>query len=553
MIEIIKGIVLQGRFVVGEAFEHEGMSDVFKGHDEQLNVPVVIKFLPRFASKKKTHLFQREGRLLATLKGHRNIVDIVAIGLYEQESRQLPYIVCEYLSRGDLRQLIPLGADIDRFLCIGIDLASGMSAMHAEQIGVAHRDIKPSNLFLSRDGTLKIGDFGISKRVRERRSRYSADRGGTLGYRAPEAINGDADPKLLDIFSAGVTFYELLAGHLPYGQIRWDERQKTSVIDPAEPLAQVVLGVSNELSDLIMRMIDLDPARRPQSFEAIERALAAERTRRAYENNPDQDIVVRTPALQRIRCLLRDKIEKTIRFFGRSLLVPNIIEKPDWYADVFLRPAESLGEDSTGLADVFQPVYSAHYIQEKIAHSVDWVKRPSLITSPHPIDRCCAGLPIRMHEMQFEEKQAFLSADWFKTKVNSRNQIEYVIIRRVSWLCSDDGPPDNIIKRCYAVDYPRADWKNGFNLFFQDESGEHHPMSRDISTEIVIPLYDPLLTRQASAQDVLGVLNFEWDQQLGLDREKEICAQIQKWLYVEQRFPLSTFIAQVLRLSTGLG
>lgn len=531
-----------------EPFDHEGMSDVYHALDEQLDVKVVVKFLPHFASVKKVHLFEREGRQLARLKGHRNIVDVIALGIHEQPGAGLPYIVCEYLPKGDLRQMIPVGDDIDAFLSVAIDIVSGIAEAHRQDI--VHRDIKPSNLFLGRDGTTKVGDFGISKLLIESRSDESAFGGGTPGYRAPEAADPNAKEMLLDVFSTGITFYEILTGKRPYDHLLLP-RTRIATDTPPSPASPVILNpsISFELSDLVMEMIAWDPDARPQSFDSIRKSLEAERIRRAYEN-PDHDAVLRTPALQRIRKLVRDKIAKTTRFFGRSVLAPRLNEKPDWYADVLLRPARAHVEGATALADVFHPVYFAHFLHDELAHWSDWVRTTSLIKTPLSIDRCCSGLPIRLHDMPHARKKAILDNPWIKCQVSPRNQIEHLIIRRVSWLCSPDGPDDNIVRQCYATDLSRPDWPNAVGWKFRNDTGEEHDMSRDIETEILIPLYDPLLTERATSQDVLGVLNFEWDEALGPDREAEICSQLRKWIYVEQRFPLSSFIAQILRLST---
>lgn len=201
-----------------------GMGEVYRARDTRLDRDVAIKVLPRgFANDASAvKRLQREAKALASIS-HPNILTIYDIG----EHDGVAYVVMELLQGKTLRTRIrtaPLSCE--QAIEIITAVTQGLTAAHAQ--GIIHRDLKPENVFITKDGQIKILDFGLAKRfypdnVEDRHNlqtlTQNTDFGmilGTVPYMSPEQARGeDLDPKT-DIFSAGVILYELLTGKLPF-------------------------------------------------------------------------------------------------------------------------------------------------------------------------------------------------------------------------------------------------------------------------------------------------------------------------------------------------
>jgi serine/threonine protein kinase len=190
-----------------------GMGVVYKAEDTRLDRHVAIKFLPpslatQDAAKKR---FIHEAKAASSLE-HPNICAVYDIG--ETGDGQM-FIAMPHYEGETLQERIARGRlEIGEVLDIVTQLASGLAKAHEQ--GIIHRDIKPGNIFITRDGHVKILDFGLAKLATETRLTKSGMTLGTIAYMSPEqASGGDVDARS-DIFSLGVVFYELLTGSLPF-------------------------------------------------------------------------------------------------------------------------------------------------------------------------------------------------------------------------------------------------------------------------------------------------------------------------------------------------
>jgi Tol biopolymer transport system component len=256
-----------GRFEILGPLGAGGMGDVYRARDPQLQREVAIKVLPGgFATDpNRCRRFEREARAAASLN-HPGIVAVHDAGVHDG----IPFIVTELLEGETLRQRMngrPLAPR--KAVEYAIQMASGLAAGHERQI--VHRDIKPDNLFVTKDGRIKILDFGVAKMIEPGSSDDAtatvtltgvpvAPIVGTAAYMSPEQAQGRRVDHRSDIFSAGQVLYEMLAGYPPFR--RATTAQTISAIlqdDPPE-----LPGIAPPLERIVRHCLEKNPDARFQ-------------------------------------------------------------------------------------------------------------------------------------------------------------------------------------------------------------------------------------------------------------------------------------------------
>src|SRR5215813_1219840 len=157
--------------------------------------------------------FRREAQAIARLGAHPHVVTIYDLG----EDQGRPYIACEYLSGGDLRTTMRESGGslpLARALALARDLCRALVFAHGQ--GLVHRDVKPENVWLSADGTAKLGDFGLALTVDRSRLSVPGAVVGTASYLAPEQAQGQPVDARIDLYALGCVLYELLTGRPPF-------------------------------------------------------------------------------------------------------------------------------------------------------------------------------------------------------------------------------------------------------------------------------------------------------------------------------------------------
>gem|GEM_PF-229145 len=257
-----------GQFEIVEKVGEGGMGEVWLAEDAVLERRVVLKFLPAYlsAADSEEARFLQEARAAARLN-HPNIVQVHEMG--EADGR--PFIVMEYIEGGSLRNRlkeaegvpIPIPEVVDWML----QAAEGLSEAHGK--GIIHRDIKPGNLMLGPKGQVKITDFGLARIKSSPRLTESGAVVSTAAYASPEQVKGiDVDHRA-DLFSLGVTFYELLTGVNPF--LADDLHAVYYAITARDPDAPSSLrgDVSSEIDEITIRLLQKSPEERYQSAEEI--------------------------------------------------------------------------------------------------------------------------------------------------------------------------------------------------------------------------------------------------------------------------------------------
>ena len=197
-----------------------GMGEVYRARDAALKREVAIKVLPEYWSRdpERLHRFEQEAQATAALN-HPNIVSIFHVGKFDGS----PYIVTELLQGESLRDRLRKGPlRLREAIDVGGDIARGLAAAH--DAGIVHRDLKPENIFVTKDGRVKILDFGLAKLNPTKFAssdgptasfQQQTDPGhvlGTVGYMSPEQVRGQTADARSDIFAAGAVMYEMLTG-----------------------------------------------------------------------------------------------------------------------------------------------------------------------------------------------------------------------------------------------------------------------------------------------------------------------------------------------------
>src|SRR6202011_5143115 len=254
-----------------------GMGEVYRARDESLDREVAIKVLPKELASDPDRLrrFEQEARAAAALN-HPNILAVYGFSTTEDHA---PYLIAELLQGQTLRERLQQGEiPVRKAVEFALQTARGLAAAHERSI--VHRDLKPENLFLTRDGVVKILDFGLAKLiVPEVRSETSVATAGftevgvvlgTAGYMSPEQVRGQVVDHRSDIFSLGAILYEMLSGNRAFeGKTAADTMSAILKEEPAE-LSASGRSLPSALGRIVKRCLEKDPGERFQSARDLD-------------------------------------------------------------------------------------------------------------------------------------------------------------------------------------------------------------------------------------------------------------------------------------------
>jgi TolB-like protein/tRNA A-37 threonylcarbamoyl transferase component Bud32 len=267
------------------------MAEVYRAKDTRLGRDVAIKVVSEALGTDEAFLerFQREAKLAGSVS-HPNVVALYDVGLYDDK----PYFVTELLQGETLRERLAKGpVPQSKALDWAAQMTEGLAAAHER--GIVHRDLKPENVFLTRDGHVKLLDFGIAKLIEsaheaaphgileETLSPSSSRTGsgmvlGTPGYMSPEQVRGETFDARTDFFSLGTVLYELLSGRRAFPGAVVESGYAILHNEP-EPLPSTV---PPQMAQVVHRCLDKDPARRFHSARDLAFNLELLRTPTAF-------------------------------------------------------------------------------------------------------------------------------------------------------------------------------------------------------------------------------------------------------------------------------
>ncbi len=270
-----------GRYQVKGFLGEGGRKRVYLAHDEKLDRDVAVAVIKTDGlDEAGLSRVKREAQAMGRLGDHPNIVTVFDIGddgPATGSGRAEPYIVSQYMAGGDLDGMLNKAPDrrlpIQEAIRIAQQVQQGLA--HAHGRGIVHRDLKPGNIWLTEDGTAKIGDFGLAVALDRSRLTMEGMMVGTVAYMPPEQALGRQPDARSDLYSLGCVTYEMVTGRPPFlgddPVAIISQHINTAPVAPSWHNPEV----PRSLESLLLRLLAKDPNERPESAAAIPEALRA--------------------------------------------------------------------------------------------------------------------------------------------------------------------------------------------------------------------------------------------------------------------------------------
>ena len=278
------GIFLGKRYEVLSKIGAGGMADVYKGKDHMLNRYVAIKVLKKEYKEDENFVrkFRSEAQAAAGLI-HPNVVNVYDVG----EDRGLYYMVMELVEGITLKEYIDKKGRLSHkeTISIAIQMCTGIGVAHAADI--IHRDIKPQNIIISRDGKVKVTDFGIAKATTS--NTISSNAMGSVHYTSPEQARGGFSDQKSDIYSIGITLYEMVTGQVPFDGDSTVSVAIKHLQEEITPPSEIVPDIPYSLEQIILKCTQKNGERRYKNTDELIQDLKRSLV------DPDGDFVVIPP------------------------------------------------------------------------------------------------------------------------------------------------------------------------------------------------------------------------------------------------------------------
>jgi serine/threonine protein kinase/Flp pilus assembly protein TadD len=251
-----------------------GMGVVYKALDTKLDRIVALKFLPAgvVSSPDEIARFEQEAKAISALN-HPNVATIHDIN----EANGTRFLVLEFIPGGTLKSKLKTQREngkqfsIEEAINYGIQIAEGLASAHRE--GIIHRDVKSDNAMLTKDGNVKLTDFGLAKLQNAAQRTKRGSTVGTAAYMSPEQMRGDEVDARSDLFSLGVLLYELTTMHMPFRGEHDAALAYSIVNEEPQPITLFRQNVPDMLSAVIAKCLEKDPTKRYQTADDVAQDL----------------------------------------------------------------------------------------------------------------------------------------------------------------------------------------------------------------------------------------------------------------------------------------
>ena len=264
MLEI--GEILGGRYEILKRIGSGGMADVYMAKDQKLNRNVAVKVLKReyVDDEKFLKKFQIEAQAVASLT-HPNIVNIYDVGA----ENGVNYIVMELAGGITLKEYIKKKGYLSPQETVDVSIQIASAISHAHNHHIIHRDIKPQNILISEDGMIKVTDFVIAKAANTNTVTSTATAMGSVHYISPEQAKGRFCDEKSDIYSLGITMYEMITGKVPFDHENGVTIALMHLQNDIVPPSEIKEGIPDSLEKIILKCVMKKPEERYQTAEEL--------------------------------------------------------------------------------------------------------------------------------------------------------------------------------------------------------------------------------------------------------------------------------------------
>jgi len=400
------GDVFVDRYRIVSLLGRGGMGEVYRADDLTLKVPVALKLLLHSSP-------ERMGILLNEVRTARRITHPAVCRVFDvggTEGQQ--FFSMEYIAGEDMRSLLHrIGRlPVDKVREIGIQLAEGLAAAHAE--GVLHRDLKPSNIMLDQHGNVKITDFGVATTPDAVRRPGLV---GTPAYMAPEQLRGQPCSEQSDLYALGLILYEALTGKVAHDADSVSEllvdRSSDSIVRPSHWIS----AIDPQLERIVLDLLQADPAKRPRS--------AAEVAKRLAESKGARPSVARNRPISALRVALVTLtvavVAATFLTILRSARAPRDAESTAVSADartkIAVLPFENVGNDPAN-ATFVEGVHSEIIAELSMVHALRVVARSS-VQAAHDLGNAPRGIADELGAKMLAEGRVSRLGDQLRVSV----------------------------------------------------------------------------------------------------------------------------------------
>lgn len=358
----LSGEIIDNRYELISLIAAGGMASIYKATDQRLDRLVAVKIMhPHLANDEEfVNRFIREAKAIASLS-HPNIVSIQDQG-WNEGGTPAVFIVMEYIDGFTLRELLTERGHLtpSELLHYAIPVVSALAQAHS--LGINHRDLKPDNILISKEGRIKIADFGLARgaTLGGTMSVESSIVLGSVSYLSPEQVERGISDARSDIYSLGIMFYELLTGHKPFDGDTPIQIALKHVNErvPAPSLSQA--GIAPALDDLVLRATAHNPDKRQRNgaelleeLTQIQIALDPKRSQLTLDLDlPPQSPVAKPPPTKRKSARPEVRIGNTlvtkVRNFTEPTRIPREEKKPTFISEAKLEVPLALPKTIAG-------------------------------------------------------------------------------------------------------------------------------------------------------------------------------------------------------------